>query len=132
MSIDLVIFDWNIRPNVMQLVHNRQPIRFSAPRLSKFLLFEKGGQYIFVIGPVYIWPMEYHHFLLRNTYHSRCGMTDRCLGGGSLLTEVSGDGECTAQLTFWNACVCGTYQNELASHERDMEQAFGCKVMIQK
>lgn len=130
MSIGLVLYDWNLRPVWMEKAIAASGAQSDAPRLRKFLLFDDGGQLTIVAGPCFTWPMEYHHFLLRQKYHSDHGKSAKCLGGGVLFAERDQDGEHQAQLAFWKKCVCGKYNDELASMEDELSDVLQCKVKI--
>ncbi len=130
MAIKLVAYDWLLRPVWLQEVSLRDGVRSKTPRLRKFLLIEDTGELVLVVGPRFSWPMEYHHFLLRDKYKQRYGMQGRCLGGGVLSAERNCDAGYQAQLAFWKNFVCGTYNDDLAGLENMLNIMLKCQVKI--
>ena len=131
MEVSAVAYEWFIRAVSMRR-RSGPPVPLKlVPWTAKFLLLSSGNTLTVVVGPLFVWPSEYHHNALLNAFTKDKGDGYVQHGSGVLSAEHDDDGNPVVCLIFWRNCPCGTYAGQLGDDElAKLGALLGCRVAI--
>lgn len=125
--VRLVLFERHHRYEEMTKSKMTIPLRFGlSDKSRKFVLLkDERDNPVMIIGPTYLWPVEYHHQELIKIAKQELEKAHKVLGGGS----INQDSE-TINVLFWASFAGDTVESEFYGYDLQQELSAIFKIPV--